>query len=390
MGPETLPIVLTLVSFGLLIYTHVGYPALLWLLSRLVPQQDRRSDEPPEWPQVSILVSAYNEEAIIDDRMRNLLELEYPRASLEILVGSDGSSDRTCQIVSQYASHGIRLVAFTQRRGKASVVNDLVAKAKGEFVVLTDANTFFYPDAVRELIRALWRNPLACAVLGRLDLRSSEETGNLDGVYWRYDTFIKTLESHFGSVVGGNGAIYAFPRHRYQPISPEAISNDDFLIPMLIRLHSGGQVFFAPSARAWERSPERVRDEFQRHVRIGAGGLQGILWTWRLLLPWKGMVAVAYLSHKVLRWLGPWFMLVGFVANLWLLDRPFFEALFVGQLVLYGLAAGATLVRHVPILGKVATAARYFFVLNAAVLVGFIRYALGVARPTWDIAPRRA
>jgi len=387
---ETLPIVLTLVSFGLLIYTHVGYPALLWLLSKLFPQHDTPSNEPAEWPDVSVLVSAYNEEAVIADRIRNFLDLDYPRARLEILVGSDGSTDRTCEIVNLYASQGIRLIAFKERRGKASVVNDLVAQARREIVVLTDANTFFYPDAVRELIRALWRNPSACAVLGRLDLHSSTERGNLDGVYWRWDTFIKTLESHFGSVVGGNGGIYAFPRNRYQPISPEAISNDDFLIPMLIRLHSGGQVFFAPSARAWERSPERVRDEFQRHVRIGAGGLQGILWTWRLLLPWKGMVAVAYFSHKVLRWFGPWFMLVGFVANLWLLDRPVFQALFVGQLVLYGLAAAATLVRHVPILGKAATAARYFLVLNAAVLLGFIRFALGIARPTWDTAPRRA
>ena len=137
-------------------------------------------------------------------------------------------------------------------------------------------------------------------------------------------------------------------------------------------------------------SPERIRDEFRRHVRIGAGDLQALLWTWRLLLPWKGRVAWAYISHKVLRWFGPWFMLVGFVANLWVLDRPVFQALFVGQLVLYGLAAAATLVRHVPILGKAAAAARYFLVLNAAVMLGFIRFVLGVARPTWDTAPRRA
>lgn len=390
MGHETVPIVLTLASFGFLIYTHVGYPALLWLLNRLIPPHDSPSNEPTEWPRVSILLSAYNEEAVIADRIRNLLDLDYPRERLEILVGSDGSTDRTRQIVNMHVSQGIRLIAFEERRGKASVVNDLVAQARAEIVVLTDANTFFYPDAVGELVKTLWRHPSACAVVGHLDLRSAPATANLDGLYWRYDTLIKALESRFGSVVGGNGGIYAFYRERYQPISREAISNDDFLIPMLIRLHSGGQVFFVPSARAWEMSPERIRDEFRRHVRIGAGDLQGLLWTWRLLLPWKGMVAVTYFSHKVLRWFGPWFMLVGFGANLWLLDLPFFQSLFVGQLLLYGLGAVATLVRHVPILGKVATAARYFLVLNAAVLLGFIRFALGVARPTWDTAPRRA
>jgi len=390
MSDETLAVVLTLTSFGLLLYTYVGYPALLWLLNRVIPAPESMSTEPAEWPQVSIILSAYNEENVIADRLKNLLDLDYPRERLEILVGSDGSTDRTCEIVNRFNPQGIRLVAFKERRGKASVVNDLVAQARGDIAVLTDANTFFDSDAVRELVKAFRRYPSACAVLGRLDLRSSTETGNLDGVYWRYDTLIKTLESRFGSVVGGNGAIYAVRRKRYQPISREAISNDDFLIPMLMRLHSGGQVFFVPSARAWEMSPERIRDEFRRHVRIGAGDLQALLWTWRLLLPWKGRVAVAYFSHKVLRWFGPWFMLVGFGANLWLLDLRFFQALFVGQLVVCGLALGATLVHHVPILGKAATGARYFLVLNAALLLGFIRFALGVARPTWDPAPRRA
>ena len=390
MSDETLAVVLTLTSFGLLLYTYVGYPALLWLLNRVIPAPGSMSTEPAEWPQVSIILSAYNEENVIADRLKNLLDLDYPRERLEILVGSDGSTDRTCEIVNRFNPQGIRLVAFKERRGKASVVNDLVAQARGDIAVLTDANTFFDSDAVRELVKAFRRYPSACAVLGRLDLRSSTETGNLDGVYWRYDTLIKTLESRFGSVVGGNGAIYAVRRKRYQPISREAISNDDFLIPMLMRLHSGGQVFFVPSARAWEMSPERIRDEFRRHVRIGAGDLQALLWTWRLLLPWKGRVAVAYFSHKVLRWFGPWFMLVGFGANLWLLDLRFFQALFVGQLVVCGLALGATLVHHVPILGKAATGARYFLVLNAALLLGFIRFALGVARPTWDPAPRRA
>jgi cellulose synthase/poly-beta-1,6-N-acetylglucosamine synthase-like glycosyltransferase len=388
MGDETLAVILTLTSFGLLVYTHVGYPALLWLLNKLLPLQDSPSHEPAEWPEVSILVSAYNEEAVIADRLENLLDLDYPRERLEILVGSDGSSDRTCEIVEGFKGPGIRLIPFEERRGKASVLNDLVAQARGEIVVLTDANTFFYSDAVRELVKALWRHPSACAVLGRLDMRSSSETGKLQGVYWRYDTFIKTLESRFGSVVGGNGGLYAFRRQRYRPLSREAISNDDFLIPLLMRLHSGGQVFFVPSARAWEMAAERIRDEFRRYLRIGAGGLQALLWTWRLLLPWKGMVAVTYFSHKVLRWFGPWFMLIGFGANLWLLDIPFFQVLFLGQLMLYGVGVGATLFRHVPILGKAAARIRYFLVLNAALMLGFIRFALGVARPTWDPMPR--
>src|SRR5712691_7857301 len=388
MGNETLAVVLTLTSLGLLLYTYVGYPALLWLFNRVLPAPESLGTEPTRWPDVSILLSAYNEEDVIADRMQNLLALDYPRERLEILVGSDGSTDRTCEIVNRFNPQGIRLVAFERRRGKASVLNDLVAQARGEIMVLTDANTFFHPDAVRELMRALWRNPSACAVVGRVDLRSSVATGNLDSVYWRYETFIKTLESRFGTVLGANGPIYAFRRTHYQPIPQEAIV-DDFLIPLLMRLRLGGHIFLVPTARAWEVSPERVCDEFRRRVRIGAGDLQALMWTWRLLLPWQGMVALAYLSHKVLRWLGPWLMLVGFAANLWLVHRSFFLLLFLGQLMLYGIAAGGTFVRRVPILGVAASGARYFVVLNAAILLGFVRFMLGVARPFWTIAPRR-
>lgn len=389
MDHESLAVVIALGSFGLLIYTYAAFPGLLWLLSLLPRRTQRERGDPAEWPDVSIVISAYNEETIIAERLRNLLELRYPRERLEILVGSDASEDRTCEIVRAWEPHGIHLVAFRQRRGKAAVLNDLVPRARGELIVLTDANTFFHPEAVRELVRALRRYPSACAVVGRLDLRSSAATGNLDGAYWRYETWIKMLESGFGCVLGANGAIYALRRERYQPLPPGTIG-DDFLIPMLMRLRSGGQVFFVPTARAWEVSPERVRDEFRRHVRLGAADLQALIWTWPLLLPWRGMLAVTYFSHKVLRWLGPWFMLLGFGANLALLGSPVFRLLFAGQLLFYGLGLGAALVHRVPILGLAASGVRYFLVLNAALLLGFARYALGVARPFWATTPRSA
>jgi len=376
-------------SVGLLVYGYGIYPVGLWLLSRILPPAGGDGGRPrPAWPDVSILLSAYNEERVIGDRVRNLLELDYPVEHLEILVGSDGSTDRTCEVVAGFGAPGLRLIAFERRRGKASVLNDLVARARGEIIVCTDANTFFHRDAVRQLIDALSRHPSACAVVGCVDLHSPAATGNLDGVYWRYETWIKKLESHFGAVLGANGPIYAFRRERYQPLPSETIV-DDFLIPMLIRLRSGGHIFMAPAARAWEISPERVRDEFRRRVRIGAGDLQALILTWRLLLPGKGMVALAYLSHKVFRWLGPWLMLAALAGTLGLIHRPFFQLLFLGQLMLYALGAGAGLVLRVPVLGAAASGVRYFLVLNAAILVGFARFMLGLARPFWTIAPRR-
>jgi cellulose synthase/poly-beta-1,6-N-acetylglucosamine synthase-like glycosyltransferase len=379
------PLFLTVASMGLLVYTYAGYPALLWLLGRFARQENRKT-KATEWPTVSILLSAYNEEEVIAERIDNLLALDYPPERLEILVGSDGSTDRTCERIGSYRNRGVRLVPFERRRGKAGVVNDLVYHARGEIAVLTDANTFFHPEAVRELVKALRSRPSACAVVGRLVLQSSIATGNLDGVYWRYENFIKLLESRFGIVLGANGAIYAFRRDRYHPL-PQGAIVDDFLIPMLMRLHSGGRVYFVPEAKAWEKSPEHVRDEFRRRVRIGAGDLQALLWTWPLLLPWRGLVSMSYFSHKVLRWFGPWLMIIAFLSNLCLLDAPFFQRLFILQLAVYGLGLGAGLVR---LLGKVAAGLHFFIVLNAALLLGFVRFALGLARPFWNTVPRRS
>jgi cellulose synthase/poly-beta-1,6-N-acetylglucosamine synthase-like glycosyltransferase len=382
------PAIFTLTAFGLLFYTYAGYPAMLWLASKMTPDKTARRAEPREWPTVSVIVSAYNEETVIEERIRNLLSLDYAQDRLEILIGSDGSTDRTCGIVDKYQSQGVRLFAFGERRGKASVLNDLVSRARGTIVVPTDANTFFHPDAVRELVGYLCRYPRPCTAVGRVDLHASAENGNLDGAYWRYETWIKTLESRFGGVLGANGPIYAFFRERYRSLAAEAIV-DDFLVPMLMRLHRGDPIFFVPQARAWEKSPDRVRDEFRRRVRIGAGDFQALKWTWRLLLPAEGMIALAYFSHKVLRWLGPWFMLAGFAGNLLLLGDPLFNILFFGQVSFYVLGLGAALLRRVPFVGVLATAAHYFLILNAGLLLGFARLTVGLARPTWATTPRK-
>src|SRR5262249_37023229 len=157
--------------------------------------------------------------------------------------------------------------------------NDLAAAACSEILVLTDANCAFEPDAVRELVQALAGNLKCCAVVGRLDLRANGKSGTLDSGYWRYETWLKTMESSLCAVLGANGAIYAVRRAQYVPLPRQAIV-DDFVLPMSIRLRWGGKVFFRPSARAWEVAPERVRHEFRRRIRIGSGDFQALRWTW--------------------------------------------------------------------------------------------------------------
>ena len=376
-------------SLALLGYSYAGYPAILWLLSRFRGEEPEFRADPSVWPEVTVVIAAHNEEEVIGRRIENLLALDYPQERLQILIGSDGSTDRTSEIVRLYRRPRIAFHDFALQRGKAHVLNDLVALARGKFVVFTDANTFFEPNAVKELIRGFRLTPSACAVVGKLEFRTAEGTVNPDTFYWRYETMLKTLESLFGTVLGANGAIYAIKRVWFRAL-PAGTIVDDFLIPMLMRLERGGAVIFWPAAKAWEMVPETVRDEFRRRVRIGAGDAHALRHTWRLLWPSHGMLAFSYWSHKIVRWMGPVLLLTAFVANLWLADRPWGRVLLIAQVAVYTLGLASSWVRKVPILGSVATGIWYFMALNAALLLGTLKYVSGHAAPVWQRTPRTA
>ena len=374
-------------SLSLLFYTYIGYPILLTLLASLRRDSGDGHNDRVSWPSVTVVISAYNEETVIGLRIQNLLEVDYPRDKLQILIGSDGSTDGTCDVISRYRFAGVKLVACASRKGKAGVLNDLVPRATGEFVVFTDANTFYDRDAIKELIRGFQACESACAVVGLLEFRTASGTVNPDSLYWRYESLLKKLESRFGTLLGANGAIYAIRRAFYHPLPPGTIV-DDFLIPLLMRLDGGGAVVFRPSAKAWEYTPETVRDEFRRRVRIGAGDAHALMHSWRLLFPTHGMLALSYWSHKVFRWMGPGLLLTAFLSNLFLLNSPWGQVLLGVQLLGYALGLCASWLRGIPLLGRVATAISYFIVLNAALLVGFVRFFMGMTGQTWQTTPR--
>jgi len=387
--PLTTAQVMLLVSLTLLGYSYVGYPALLWLLCRCTREETAVPSDPSAWPTVSIVIAAHNEEQVIGRRIDNLLSLDYPPNHLQILIGSDGSTDRTSEIVRLYRRPRIEFHDFALQRGKAQVLNDLVAQARGKYIVFTDANTFFEPDAVKELIKGFRLAPSTCAVVGKLEFRTAEGTVNPDTFYWRYETLLKTLESRFGAVLGANGAIYAVKRAWFREL-PAGTIVDDFLIPMLMRLERGGMVIFRPAAKAWEMVPETVRDEFRRRVRIGAGDAHALRHTWPLLLPQHGMLAFSYWSHKIIRWMGPVLLMTAFIANLFLADRPWGRALLIGQVAVYALGFASSWFRSVPVIGRVATGVWYFMVLNAALLLGTLKYLSGRSAPVWQRTSRAA
>jgi cellulose synthase/poly-beta-1,6-N-acetylglucosamine synthase-like glycosyltransferase len=374
---------------ALVAYAYLLYPVAIWWLAR----RFGRPAMPPagiaeEWPSVALLIAAHDEEAVIEERLRNALATDYPAGKFEVVVGSDGSTDGTAAIVRRYADDGVRLLDYEQRRGKAAVLNSAVAELDSEIVVLSDANTDIDPAAARRLVR-WFRDPRVGAVCGRLVLTDPRTGRNADSLYWRYETFLKRCEGQLGALLGSNGAIYAIRRELYVPI-PDGTIVDDFVIPLLAKLRSGCEIVYDCEAVASEETPPDVGSEFRRRARIGAGGFQSIGMLWRLLDPRRGWVAFTFLSHKILRWLCPFFLIGLLASNLLLWDRPFYRACLLGQAAFYlaSLLMAAAPGRLAPL--KPLRLATMFTGMNLALLVGFWRWLFGSQRGTWDRTARGA
>lgn len=379
-------------SVGLVAYAYAGYPLLVWIVSRRRP--DAGGDDAAEasagdrnaWPCVSLVLSAYKEEQFILERLQNAVSIDYPPDRLEILVGCDGNEDCTGSLVEAFGDPRVRLLQFPQRRGKASVLNDCIPAARGDIVVLSDANTMMHPQAIRRLVRH-FSTPEVGGVCGKLVLTDPVTGANADGLYWRYENFLKRCEARLGGLLGANGGIYAIRRGLYVPI-PANTMNDDFLIGM--RIHQQRlRLLYDESALAYEETPHTIHAEFHRRARIGAGGFQSLTWLGSLLHPRYGWVALTFLSHKVLRWICPMLLISALLSNLWLSVDPLYGKLLLAQAAFYLASLG----------GLWPAANRYwprplrlpgmFVSMNLALLVGFWRWLSGIQSGTWKRTERR-
>jgi cellulose synthase/poly-beta-1,6-N-acetylglucosamine synthase-like glycosyltransferase len=374
---------------GLVFYTYGLYAVLIAGLSRAFGRQARPAPLPDErFPSVSLVIAAYNEESVIEGRIRNALALDYPPGKLEIVIGSDGSSDRTAEIVRRFDGPRIRLLDCPTRRGKASVLNAALAGITSEIVLLSDANTHTDPSAARKLVR-WFEDPSVGAVCGKLVLSDPRTGRNVDSLYWKYETFLKVREGRLGALLGSNGAIYAIRRDRYAPIPPDTIV-DDFVIPLRAKLRTGCSIVYDPDAIAREETAPGVGSEFWRRARIGAGGFQSIGMLWPLLHPGNGWVAFTFFSHKILRWLCPFFLVGLLASNVLLAHRTFFAILLACQLAGYllaGLGAGLP-AGFGGAAAKPVRLATMFVGMNAALFVGFCRWVRGSQKAAWHRTSR--
>jgi len=353
-------------------YSYIGYPVWLWLRSRWSPRPVRRGTA---LPSVTAVMVVKNEEGGIERKMDNLLALDYPEDKLDLVVVSDGSTDRTPEILSEYARNArVQVLSKELSEGKAAGLNDAMQWANGEVVLFTDARQPIEAGALRLLVEN-FSDPAVGAASGELMLGdpASGETAKGMGLYWRVEKAIRELESASGSVAGATGAIYCARRSLLDPL-PAGTILDDVLTPMQV-VRKGSRVVFDSRAHAWDSPDLGEGREFSRKVRTLSGNYQLLQ-----LAPWllssENPIRFEFISHKLSRLAVP-FALVALLVSSAFLSGPFYRAAFIGQLAFYALSLAALSGIKIGPLARIADPARTFVVLNSAAMVAFVNFVTG-------------
>ena len=360
-------------SAAVIAYAYVGYPLLLWLRSWWSPRPVMHGVDAPR---VSAVMVVRNEEGNIAQKLNNLLTLDYPPEKLEVVVVSDGSTDRTVAALAEFAQHDSRLrtVVKTESRGKAAGLNDAIAAASGDVLLFTDARQQIEPQALGLLIEN-FADPAVGAASGELMLGdpASGETGKGMGLYWRVEKKVRELESASGSVAGATGAIYCARRELLDPL-PEGTILDDVLLPMQV-VRRGSRVIFDSRARAWDLPDLGSSREFARKVRTLSGNYQ-LLQIAPWLLGASNAIRFEFVSHKLMRLVVPFALLLLLTSSLFLTGTFYRIALFA-QVAFYALSLVAIAGMKIGPLSRIADPARTFVVLNSAAMVAFVNFVIG-------------
>lgn len=388
-------IIILVLSGGLIVYTYVGYPLLLAVLARLRPRPIHLAHHTPT---VTLLIAAYNEAPIIAQKLDNSLALDYPADHLQILVAADGSDDSTAEIVTGYAHRGVILSYESARQGKMAAINRVMPQATGEIIVFSDANNLYRQDTLRELIKPL-ADPQVGMTSGAKQIVAGDGLlGESEGLYWRYESFIKKQETAVDSCVGVAGEVLALRRSLFAP-PPAEIINDDFYLALRV-LQQGYRVVYVPTARSVERVSPTAQDEVTRRTRIVAGRYQAMI-RGRTLLPWNRPLLVwQILSHKYLRPLVPFAMITAFLANMVAVlprtnphqqkkQTQLAGIVLLGQFLFYGLSVLGMMVKLRGKVGKLLYLPTYLVQSNAAALMGLVRFLSGQQTVRWQRVARR-
>lgn len=368
-------------SFTALFYGYIGYPILVWLVGRLRPRKIKKSSFEPF---VTILITAYNEENDIRAKIENTLEIDYPKEKLEILVASDGSTDKTDEIVKEFAAQGVKLFRQEGRMGKTYTQNKAVEKASGEIILFSDATTAYESNVLREMLPNFADETVGC-VAGKLIYvdASKSNVGKGAKSYWNYETFLKQTESRACSLIGASGCLYAVRKSAYKPMYAEACS--DFLICTVV-YRQGLRSVYEPNAVCSEETNRQTDKELKMRVRV-IGQTFTDLWRNRdMLNPLKsGFYAVELISHKVLRYAVPLFLFIIFVASAILaVDSLIFAIIFLMQAAFYAAAFVGWRLEKSGRKSSILAIPLYFVLANLASVIAFYKFLKGENYAQWE------
>jgi poly-beta-1,6-N-acetyl-D-glucosamine synthase len=384
---------LLLFSFFIIFYGYAGYAIIAFLILKLRKRKDPYLQEKQNYkPTVSFIVAAYNEEDCIAGKITNSLEQDYPKENIEFIFITDGSDDKTPEIVSSFPS--VKLLHHPERKGKSAALNRSVSFAQNDILIFSDSNAFLNKEAVKNITRH-YCNPNVGGVAGEKKVLAftseTEQSANSEGVYWKYESALKKIDSDFYSVVGAAGELFSIRKSFYE-VLPDSIILDDFVLSLKVA-QKGYRVVYEPEAYASEAPSFSLEDEKKRKVRIAAGGFQAMLLLKSIFKFWENpKLSFLYISHRVLRWtIGPPCFLIAFFSNLMLViyyPTLLYKSLFALQVLFYSLA-GVTFAA--PALSKKLKLAKlcyYVVFMNISVLLGFFRFLKGRQPATWEKAKR--
>ncbi len=369
-------------SVGLILYTYFGYPALLYLLSAFRDIPVRRS---LLRPRISIIIAAHNEERRIRGKIENTLSLDYPSEKREIIVASDGSMDRTNEIVLEYKDRGVILVAPFERKGKESVQWEAIQGASGEILIFSDVATTISKDGLLQIVSNFHDPTVGCVSSEDKILIDTETTGG-EGFYVKYEMLLRRFESRVNSLVGLSGSFFGVRKKLCQEWS--TILASDFVL-VIHAVKQGYRAVTDPMTIGFYKTVHSERDEFQRKVRTVIRGISVFMSYPEILNPLKyGFFSIQAISHKLLRWFVPLFMMLAFMSNMFLaIDNSQYRSLFIGHMTFYALAIVGLLVKRFNrnILFKVPA---FFTLVNIAITAAWIKYLSGYRAVQWEPSKR--
>ena len=387
---------------GLVFYTYIGYGILAWILvkiRKLLGKQFKKYNDPAFLPNVTLAIPAYNEMSCIEAKVVNTFSLDYPSDKMEILFVTEGSNDGTSEYIQslKFQYPNLKMIAGEVRRGKIEAMNIAIKTIDTPIVIFTDANTNLNNQVIRNIVRH-FQDPQVGAVAGekRIETRGSEAAaGAGEGLYWKYESLLKKLDTELYSVVGAAGELFAVRTHLFGEVEKDTLL-DDFMVSLRVAA-SGFRVIYEPNAYASERPSFSIQDEMKRKIRIASGGFQSIA---RLGFLWNifryGLLSFQYISHRAMRWaVAPFCLPLIFILNLALIftqpilqNQPIYWLFMGGQAIFYLMAIVGYNLENQKIRIKLLFVPFYFSFMNYCAIKGYFKYRNGLASGIWEKVKR--